>query len=218
MPNIYLSPSTAEQQLVATGGNEEFYMNAVADAMVPYLRANEIDFDRNNPDMTAEEIIEQSNSKYHDMHLMLNMESGAGNLAGLIRGLEAVNYTGSPGGTQASAIFAKNLKTIYPDPNFVTATSDRLNRELRETDAVALMTVLGYRDNLTDVTWLQNNINNVARNLVISLTEYLGIPFVDIPSPPATPSVPASKTSSGQSFAYISKFKEKEENACPVSI
>lgn len=182
MPSIYLSPSTAEQQLVLTGGTEEYYMNLVADAMVPYLRANGIDFVRNDPGMTVSEVIEQANSQYHDVYLALNMESGIGNLAGLIRGVEVSHYTGSPGGIQAAQIFAKNLRAIYPDPNLVTVSADRLNRELRDTDAVAVMTDLGYRDNLTDVTWMQNNINEIAKNLVLSLTEYFGMPFVDIPS------------------------------------
>lgn len=181
MPIIYLSPSTAEQQPVITGGSEEYYMNLVADAMVPYLRVNNIEFERNDPGMTVAQIIDASNAKYHDMHLALDMEAGVGNLAGLIRGLKVLHYTGSPGGSQAAATIGKNLKTVYPDPNLVTVSSDRLDRELRDTDAVAIEVDLGYRDNLIDVTWLQNNINNVARNIVMSLTEYFGTSFVDLP-------------------------------------
>ncbi len=180
MPSIYLSPSTAEQQLTVAGGSEEYYMNLVADAMVPYLKASGIDFVRNNPGMTVPQIVEQSTSQYHDMHLILNMESCVGNLAGLIRGLEVLNYTGSPGGSQASVIFSNNLKMIYPDPNLVSVSSDRLDPEVRDPDAVTVKINLGYCDNLADITWLQNNINKIARTLVMSLTEYLGIPFVDV--------------------------------------
>lgn len=180
MPSVYISPSNAEQQLTVTGGNEEYYMNLVADAMVPYLRANGIEFDRNDPNMTVSQIIEQSNEQYHDLHLILNMESSIGNLAGLMRGLSAVNYTGSPGGRQAAEIFYNNLKTIYPDPNMVTLSSDRLNPQLRDTDAAAVMTILGYRDNTADMNWLTSNIDKVAKTLVLSITQFLGMPFVDI--------------------------------------
>lgn len=180
MASVYLSPSVDDQQVVVTGGNEEKYMNMVADAMVPYLRASGIEFDRNDPNMTVAQIIEQSNSKYHDLHLILNMESGVGNLGGLMRGINVVHYTGSPGGSIAAKVFYDNLKTIYPDPNLVTLSSDRLNPQLRDTDAAALMTDLGYRDNYTDATWLQNNINEVAKTLVMSIAEYLEVPFVDV--------------------------------------
>ena len=53
MPSIYLSPSTQEGNPYIIGGNEEQYMNLVADAMEPYLRASGITFTRNSPDMTV---------------------------------------------------------------------------------------------------------------------------------------------------------------------
>lgn len=37
MPIIYLSPSTQEFNPYYGGGNEEYYMNLIADAMEPYL-------------------------------------------------------------------------------------------------------------------------------------------------------------------------------------
>lgn len=185
MASVYLSPSVDDQQVVITGGNEEEYMNMVADAMIPYLKASGISFDRNDPEMTVSQIIEQSNSKYHDLHLILNMESGVGNLAGLMRGINVIHYTGSPGGSVAARVFYDNLKTIYPDPNLVTLSSDRLNPQLRDTDATALMVDLGYRDNYTDVNWLRNNLDTIAKTLVMSIAEYLGVPFVNVQPPNA---------------------------------
>lgn len=179
MPSVYLSPSNQEFELFVTGGNEEYYMNRVADAMIPYLRASGIDFDRNDPGDTVQQIIAKSNSKYHDLHLVLNMGSGVGDLAGKVRGASAVHLTGSPGGTAAAEIFAKNLKTIYPIPELVTITSDRLNPELRDTDAPALMVVLGYRDNAEDVEWVTGHIDEIGRNLAMSLAEYLKVPFAE---------------------------------------
>ena len=54
MPKIYLSPSTQEKNPYITGsGSEEYQMNRIADALVPYLRSSAIAFDRNTPEMTA---------------------------------------------------------------------------------------------------------------------------------------------------------------------
>ena len=45
MPSVYLSPSLQEYNPYIDGGNEEYYMNLIADAMEPYLRASGIDFE-----------------------------------------------------------------------------------------------------------------------------------------------------------------------------
>lgn len=49
MPSIYLSPSLQEFNPYIIGGSEEYYMNLVADAMMPYLLASGISVTRNNP-------------------------------------------------------------------------------------------------------------------------------------------------------------------------
>ena len=42
MPSVYLSPSLQEYNPYIDGGNEEYYMNLIADAMEPYLRQAEL--------------------------------------------------------------------------------------------------------------------------------------------------------------------------------
>lgn len=37
---------------------------------------------------------------------------------------------------------------------------------------------LGYHDNYADEAWLTNNLEAIARNLVSSLCDYFGIPFI----------------------------------------
>ena len=70
MPNIYLSPSTQEYNPYITGsGSEEYWMNQIADAMEPYLRANTIRFTRNTPDMTAASSIAQAARGSYDFYL-----------------------------------------------------------------------------------------------------------------------------------------------------
>ena len=57
MPIIYLSPSTQEKNMYVTGsGSEEYWMNRLADAMIPYLNSCGIRYKRNTPDMTAGEV------------------------------------------------------------------------------------------------------------------------------------------------------------------
>ena len=63
MPKVYLSPSLQEYNPYVDGGNEEYYMNLIADAMEPYLAASGIEVDRNRPDMTLSQAIADSNRR-----------------------------------------------------------------------------------------------------------------------------------------------------------
>ena len=73
MPTIYLSPSTQEWNQYVTGsGSEEYNMNLLADALVPYLLSNAIQYKRNRPEMTAGSSIREANAGTYDLYLALH--------------------------------------------------------------------------------------------------------------------------------------------------
>ena len=72
MPKIYLSPSAQEFNHYVDGGNEEYYMNLIADAMEPYLRASGIDFDRTQPELPLWKIINDANGQDYYLHLAIH--------------------------------------------------------------------------------------------------------------------------------------------------
>ena len=92
MPRIYLSPSTQEFNPYVNGGNEEQYMNLIADAMIPYLNATGISYTRNTPQMTAATSIAASNAGNFDFHLALHSNAAGGNNAGNVQGSEVYFY------------------------------------------------------------------------------------------------------------------------------
>ena len=87
MAFLYLSPSTQEFNPYINTGNEEYYMNLIADELEPFLRASGISFTRNAPDMTAASSIEASNSGQYDLHLALHSNAAPGDLAGTLTGI-----------------------------------------------------------------------------------------------------------------------------------
>ena len=179
MPIIYLSPSTQESNLYVTGGSEEEWMNRLADAMVPYLDASGIRYVRNTPEMTAVSSIRASNAGNYDLHLALHSNASAPQNYGQTRGVIVFYYPGSVNGRRAATIMADNLKDIYPLPNRVRAEGTTAIGEVRQPRAPSVFLELGYHDNPDDAAWVQNNLDEIARNLVLSLTEYFGIPFVN---------------------------------------
>lgn len=179
MPIIYLSPSTQENNLYVTGtGTEEDWMNRLADAMIPYLNSCGIRYSRNTPDMTAASSIKQANAGWYDFYLALHSNAaGAGNYGG-IRGIIAFYYPTSTQGQRAAQIFVNNLRNIYPIPGKVVTRATTTLGEVRDSKFPAVLLEIGYHDNVEDARWIENNITEIARNLVASLTDYFDIPFI----------------------------------------
>lgn len=178
MPIIYLSPSTQENNLYVSGGSEEEWMNRLADAMVPYLDASGIRYVRNTPDMTAASSIRASNAGSYDLHLALHSNAAPSGRYGQVRGILVFYYPGSANGKRAADIFADNLKAIYPLPDRVRAEATTAIGEVRQPRAPSVFLELGYHDNADDAAWVKGHLDEIARNLVLSLTEYFGIPFL----------------------------------------
>lgn len=179
MPTLYLSPSTQEWNPYIIGGNEEYYMNLIADAMMPYLNASGVNVIRNSPEMTAVQVIQDSNRNYPDLHLALHSNAAPDALSGQIMGTDIYYSPISTNGRRAATIIADNLKVIYPYPDRVRTIASSRMGEVRQTRAPAVLVELAYHDNYEDAAWIRDNINSIARNLALSVTEYFKIPFVE---------------------------------------
>mgnify|MGYP004716235987 FL=1 len=180
MPDLFLSPSVQQYNPYINGlGSEEYYMNLIADAMEPYLDASGITYTRNDPDDTLSQAIALSNAGSYDFHLALHSNASPANIAGQLLGPDIYYYATSSEGKRAAGIFSDNLKVIYPDPDLVNIVPNTSLAELRLTRAPSNLIELAYHDNLEDALWIVNNIDLIARTLVLSLTEYFEIPFND---------------------------------------
>lgn len=190
MPNIYISPSTQEYNPYITGsGSEEYWMNRIADAMEPYLRANTIRFTRNTLEMTAASSIAQAARGSYDFYLALHSNaSGDGSSEGRVRGIIAFYYPTSTNGRRAANIFVENLKEIYPLPALVKVRATTALGEVRQPKMPAVLLEIGYHDNTADALWIQENVQNIAENLSRSMTEYFALPFI-YPMTPRTGTV-----------------------------
>lgn len=178
MPKIFLSPSTQEWNQYVTGGNEEEYMNLLADRMEPYLRSSGITYVRNDPSRNIVGAISDSNAGNFDVHLALHSNAAPERLAGKLRGIDIYFSPSSYDSERLATIIANNIKSIYPLPDKTRAVPTTSLGEVTQTRAVAVLCELGYHDNVEDVTWLKNNLEAIAANLVQSLCDYFGIPFV----------------------------------------
>ncbi|MFQ9435099.1 MAG: hypothetical protein ACLR1R_01320 [Ruminococcus callidus] len=88
MPKVFLSPSTQEWNPYIDGGNEEQYMNLIADRMEPYLRSSGITYVRNDPDRNVAGAIADSNAGDFDVHLAIHSNAAPESMAGMLRGID----------------------------------------------------------------------------------------------------------------------------------
>ena len=179
MPFLFLSPSTQEYNPYITTGNEEFWMNELADRMTPYLHASGVNVTRNDPEGSAAASIRQSNAGNYDFHLAVHSNAAPPNLAGMLRGPDVYYYATSTRGRSAAEIIANNLRQIYPLPDLVSVVPTTTLAELRRTEAPAVLVEVAYHDNWEDANWIINNIEAIGRNLALSVADILGVPFVE---------------------------------------
>lgn len=175
MPGIYLSPSSQEFNPYVIGGNEEYYMNLLADELEPWLRAQGVTFTRNRRDQTAADFIRQSNQGDYGLHLALHSNASPPGVEGRNRGAIVYHDPRSSRGRRAAEIIAKNLREIYPGEVRVM-TTDSLG-EVNKTRAPAVLVELAYHDNPEDAMWIATGLPAIAESLAKSVAEFFGRPL-----------------------------------------
>lgn len=185
MPFLFLSPSTQDFNPYVTTGNEQYWMNQLADRMEPYLFASGLNVTRNDPNGNAAQSIRASNAGTYDFHLALHSNASPEALAGRQRGVDIYYFPASEEGLRMANILVDNLKPIYPLPERVRALPTVLIGEVRRTKAPSVLAELGYHDNVEDADWLTGNLEEIAAALSEGVTEYFGLPFLT-PSEPRT--------------------------------
>lgn len=87
-------------------------------------------------------------------------------------------YPGSHPGQVGRRHHRQQSRSIYPLPDKVRAVSTTTLGEVRKVRAPAVLLELAFHDNPDDAAWIKNNLDEIARNLVLSVTEFFGLPFL----------------------------------------
>lgn len=177
MPSVYLSPSTQEFNQYFSGGNEELYMNLLADIVQNDLERNGIDVVRNNPDEPLAAAIEESNRGDYDLHLALHSNASPEIYARRLQGSDIYYYPGSIKAKTFADILQRNTKEIYPNPKLVNVLETTELGELQFTKAPAVLFEVAYHDNPNDEMWIKENLNEIGDTVARSVAEFLGITY-----------------------------------------
>lgn len=181
MPRLYLSPSLQEFNLYAGGGNEEYYMNLLADNMQPYLISSGITYIRNDPkSQELPDVIRQSNESKIDLHLALHSNAAGAGKEGQVKGIEVYYNPNNSYSRKAADFIAEELRKIYPNPQKVQVLPTSTLAEVLQVNAPSVLVEVGYHDNWEEAQWIRENLGEIARALVKGVCEYFGIPFAPV--------------------------------------
>jgi N-acetylmuramoyl-L-alanine amidase len=170
---VYLSPSTQQFNEYVNGGNEEYYMNLIADRLAFYLDEAGICYYRNDPLMDVNAVVIDSNLKSPVLHFAIHSNAAPESLSGRLMGTDVYYFPSSVQGRLLAEIVADNFKSIYPYPDKVKTRTATNLAELRRTTAPSVLVEVAYHDNEEDANWIKNNIDEIARNFADSIIEYL---------------------------------------------
>ena len=179
MPSIFLSPSTQYYNTYVIGGNERYYTNLIADAMIPYLRASGISYSRNDPNGTVATSVALSNAGNYDLHLAIHSNAAPEYLAGQLNGPDIYYYPGSSAGAYFAGLIAAEMRQIYPRPQDVQVLASSSLYEIRQVRAPAVLVEVAYHDNVADAQWIVSHIDEIARALAGATAAYFGLPLIE---------------------------------------
>lgn len=166
MPNISIRPSQRPDKY-PNGGDESYWMGQVAGELEKRLQAWGIHCLPDREDGTLPENC--------GLFLYLGSHAAPEEIEARIKGTEIHYYEYSPAGKRAAEIFARYIKSVYPQPDLVEVSHTAAREELSAAQAPALLIKLGYHDNPQDEAWLVNNIDTIADRLAAAAADFLGV-------------------------------------------
>lgn len=173
MPKIYLSPSFQHQNVgVGDYGTEEKRCNEIADVVERELKKNSnFIVIRNNPAMSLNEVIADSNKNNVDIHFSIHTNAGV-NTA---RGCEVYAYAKGTEGDKLAQIVYRRLSAITPSED--RGVKYNSLAETRQTKAISVLTEVAFHSNEEDAKWMIDNIELIGKELAKSLYEYFNIEY-----------------------------------------
>lgn len=183
MPNVFLSPSTQENNYYVNGGTEEQYMNLVCDQVIPYLNASGIAYTRNDRTQTAGAAIRQANAGNYDLYVAMHSNAAPEGQYGTKRGCDVYYYQYGRNSRRAAQLFAENLRAIYPLPQLVRTVPTTALGEVVQSRAPAVLLEIGFHDNVSDANWIKSSLSQIAWAVADGILRYFDLPLAQPQQP-----------------------------------
>lgn len=176
MPTVYFKTNTdlLSDSDITNNNLFKYYLELVVHEVEQCLNLNGINFIYANNQLPA-----APRSKIPDdaVEIILKVGSKQGPIPCGERGVFVFFTPGDPNSKRLAVSISKNIQNIYMEPSLVKIMA--LQPELIPSSDAIPSVVIGicYSGNPEVLVWLSENIEELAKSIVISILEYYGIPF-----------------------------------------
>lgn len=164
MPTVYLNYKNNIKTNTMQKSRSEYYLKLIIRQTLECLNSNCISY-----------VTDIKNFKI-DANITLSSISEKKLIPSANSGLQVFFIPGNPKSKRLAKTMAENLKNIYYNPLNVTIHPKEQNK-LNINNAPHVYLGLGYENSKQDMIWLKENTEEISQNIIMSLTEYFGLPF-----------------------------------------
>lgn len=162
MPKLYLASPNHPGEEYPNGGDEQYWINKIADRTESLLDERDIKVVRSKPGMGEDSKLKAAHREHCSLYLALGSHSAPSEAAGQMKGIDACYFEQDADSRRIAELFASRLRAIYPEPELVGTHPTAERRELQRAEAPAVCVNLAYHDNPQDEAWLVNSVDEIA--------------------------------------------------------
>ncbi len=167
MPTVTLSYRNYDR--TSTKNKSEYYLKLIIRQTLECLNSNCISYvNFKNP---------RQNIKT-DASIVLSTTSEPKLIPSMQGGIQIFFIPGNPKSKRLAGIMAENLRNIYYKPTNVTIHPKQKSQlSIPKNNEANVYLSFGFENNKKDMEWLKENTEEISQNIIMSLTEYFGLPF-----------------------------------------
>lgn len=148
----------------------EYYIKLIAAEIKECLNLSGISYsDEPTPEMN-----EFNDNRSETVQIIFITNNNPGIIPSDNKGIYIFFTAGNPESKRLATTLSKNLGNIYYNPLDVKIISENTQDSTFPTVTIGM----GFENSTQDINWLRENTEEIAKNIIMSLSEYFGVPFV----------------------------------------
>lgn len=161
MPRVYISTDMCKDDSVSEGATKQYYLDLILSEIVNCLNANAISYDNEKSD--TNDLV----------WIVLQIDSSKNNEDP--SGLKILYQSGNPESKRLSSIILDHVNQVYEDKvSMDVQPQETINESVRPLVRIIFMD----SQNSKNIEWIKQNIEEFSKQIIMSLDEYLGLPYI----------------------------------------
>ncbi len=175
MPTVYLKYKYNPKSKLMLSQRYEYYLKLIIKQTLMCLNSNCISYIEANKNPSNKT---KSPKIKIDASIVLTVDSHQEATPYRQSGICIFFIPGNPKSKRLAQIMKDNLRNIYsPHSNVTLHPIKNSQIEIIDENQAKVTLSLGYVDSKNDFIWLKENTEEISQNIIMSLTQYFGLPF-----------------------------------------